>query len=238
MMVAGIAVGLDSSDDECIAVKRWSAGRKFVLSDDEAAKDSNSNLKVFKPLDSDGEPDAETSGGDLGSNRRVLIEETLFSDVGICKKKKQEKKWKILSDSDCSFDEETSNTQLILTKGEDEVEQSFQSHFSLMKDSDLYDAEDSEDKVATQHNEGHSPQTYFGLLKETDVYDAEGSEDEVAPKHISKPKVRSLSERKSKVSLLHVEEKPSSYTVNPFSWSTRQPLVRVKYLAVLQCMLV
>jgi len=232
-MVAGIAGGLDSSDDECIAVKRWSARRKFVLSDDEAAEDSNSNLRVFKPLDSDGEPDAETSGGDLGSNRRVLIEEMLFSDV----KKKQEKKWKILSDSDCSFDEETSNTHLTLTKGEDE-EQNFQSHFILMKESDLYDAEDSEDKVATKHSEGHSPQTYFGLLKESDVYDAEGSEDEVAPKHISKPKVRSLSERKSKVSLLHVEETSSSYTVNPFSWSTRQPLVRVKYLAVLQCMLV
>jgi hypothetical protein len=223
MMVAGIAVGLDSSDDECIAVKRWSAGRKFVLSDDEAAEDSNSNLKVFKPLDSDGEPDAETSGGD-GSNYRVLIEETLFSDVNICKKKKQEKKRKILSDSDCSFDEETSSTQLTLTKGEDEVQQSFQSHFSLMKESDLYDAEDSEEKVATKHSEGHNPQTYFGLLKESDVYDAEGSEDEVAPKHISKSKVTSLSERKSKVSLLRVEETSSSYTVNPFSWSTRQPL--------------
>jgi len=197
MMVAGIAVGLDSSDDECIAVKRWSAGRKFVLSDDEAAKDSNSNIKVFKTLDSDGEPDAETCGGDLGSNRRVLIEETLFSDVSICKKKK----WKILSDSDCSFDEETSNTELTLTKCEDEVEQSFQSHFSLMKESDLYDAEDSEDKVATKHSEENSPQTYFGLLKESDVYDAEGSEDEVTSKNISKPKVRSLSDRKSKVSL-------------------------------------
>jgi len=237
-MVASIAVGMDSSDDECIAVKRWSAGRKFVLSDDEAAEDSNSNLKVFKPLDSDGEPDAETCGSDLGSNRRVLIEETLFSDVNICKKKKQEKKWKILSDSDCSFDEETSNTQLTLTKGEDEVEQSFQSRFSLLKESDLYDAEDFEDKVATKHSEGNSTQTYFGLLKESDVYDTEGSEDEVAPKHISKLKVRSLSERKSKVSLLHVEETSSSYIVNPFSYSTRQPLIRVKYLALLQCMLV
>jgi len=225
MMVAGIAVGLHSSDDECIAVKRWSARRKFVLSDDEAAEDSNSNLKAFKPLGSDCEPDAETCGGDFGSNCKVLIEETLFSDVSISKKKKQEKKWKILSDSDCSFDEETSNTELTLTKCEDEVEQSFQSHFTRMKESDLYDAEDSEDKVATKHSQGNSPQTYFGLLKENDVYDAEGSEDEVAPKHISKPKVRSLSERKSKVSLLHIEETSSSFTVNPFSWSTRQPLI-------------
>jgi hypothetical protein len=225
MMVASIAVGLDSSDDECIAVKRWSAGRKFVLSDDEAAEDSNSNLKVSKPLGSDGEPDTETPEGDLGSNHRVLIDETVFSDVNICKKKKQEKKWKILSDSDCSFDEESSNTQLTLTRGEDEVEQSSQSHFSLMKENDLYDAEDSEDKLATEHGEGHSPQTYFVPLKESDVYDAEGSEDEVTPKHISKPEVTSLSERKSKVSLLHVEETSSNYTVNPFSWSTRQPLV-------------
>jgi len=225
MMVANIAVGLDSSDDECIAVKSWSAGRKFVLSDDEAAEDSNSNLKVFNPLDDDGEPDAETCGGDLGSNHRVLIEETLFSDVSVCNKKKEEKKWKIFSDSDCSFDEETSNTELTRTKCEDEVEQSFHSRFSLMKESDLYDAEDSEDKVTTKHSEGNSPQTYFGLLKESDVYDAEGSEDEVTPKHISKPKVRSLSERKSKVSLLHIEETASNYTVNLFSWSTRQPLI-------------
>jgi hypothetical protein len=173
-MVAGIAVGLDSSEDECIGVKRWSARQKFMESDDESAEVCNSNLKVCKPLDNDGEPDTETSGDDLGSDCRLVVEGTLLGDVSICKKKKKKKKWKILSDSDCSFDEDTSNTQLTLTKGEDEVKHSSQSHFSLMKESDLYDAE--------------------------------GSEDEVAPKHISKPKVTSLSERKSKVSLLHVEK--------------------------------
>jgi hypothetical protein len=237
MMVTGIAVGLDSSEDECVAVKRWSAVRKLVQSDDEAAEDSHGTLKVFKPLDSDGEPDTEPSGGDLGSDPKVLMQDTLFIDVN-CKKKKLEKKWKILSDSDCSSDEETSNTQLTLTKGEEEeVEQSNQSRFNLMKQSYLYDAEDSEDKVATEHSEGHSPQT---LLKESDVYDAEGSEDEVAPKHISKLKVKSLSERKSKVSLLNVKETSSSYTVNPFSLSTRQPFVNQSknHLAVPQCMLV
>jgi hypothetical protein len=204
-MVAGIAVGLDSSEDECVAVKRWSAVRKLVESDDEAAEDSHSTLKVFKPLDDDGEPDTEPSGGDLGSDPRVLVDETVFSDFRISKKKKQEKKWKILSDSDCSSDEETSNTQLTVTKGEDEVDQSNQSRFSLMKQSYLYD---DEEKVATEHSEVRSFQT---LLKDSDMYDAEGSEDEEAPKHISKPKVRSFSERKSKVSLLHVENTSCSY---------------------------
>ena len=224
-MVAGIAVGPDSSEDECIAVKRRSTNRKFVQSDDEATEDAKSNLKVFKLLDSDGEPDTEPSGGDLVSDSRVLTQETLFSDVNICKKKNQEKKWKIFSDSDCSSDEDASNTRVTLTKCGDGVEQSSQSHFSLMKESGLYDAEDSDDKVATKHSEGHSPQTHFSLLKENDVYDAEGSEDEVAPKHVSKPKVRSLSERKSKVSVLHIEETSSGYTVNTFFWTTWQPFV-------------
>jgi hypothetical protein len=187
-MVAGIAVGLDSSEDECSVVKMWSAGRKLVESDNEAAEVSNSNLKVCKPLDSDGEP-----GDDVGSDCRVVMEGTVLGSVNICKKKK----WKILSDTDCSSDEETSNTQLTLTKGEDEVERSSQSHSRLGKESDLYDAE--------------------------------GSEDEVAAKHISKPRVTSLSERKSKVSLLHVEKTSSRYLVYPFAWSIRQQLsVRVK----------
>ena len=202
-MVTGISLGLDSSEDECVAVRRWSAGQKFLESDDEAAEDSNVNVEVCKLIDSDDEPDTEAPGDNCESNCRVLMEETILDDVSVCNKKKKKKKWNILHDSDCSSDEETPSTYLSLTKGEVEVEHGFQSQLSLLKNNDLYDAEGSEDEVATKHNVGHSPETDFSVLKKSDLYDAEGCEDEVVPKHSTKHKVTSFSERKSKVSQLY-----------------------------------
>jgi hypothetical protein len=194
MMVAGASLGLDSSEDEDIVVKRRSGRQKLMESDDEAAGDANIILKAHSRIGSDVEPDTELSE-DSGCDRRV-VKETPDGDVDTCKKKK---KWKILLDSNCSLNEETPEN--VCPKNS--VEHDPQSHFSLMKESDLYDAEGSEDEAAPMHNAGHSLQSDFSLASKRDLYDAGGSEEAIF-KHKSRGssilKSRSVSERRSKVS--------------------------------------
>jgi hypothetical protein len=202
MMVTGISVRLDSSEDEDIVVKRRSARQKFMESDDEAADDSDIILKVHNHIDSNVEPDTEPSEDPRCDSG--VVKEIPHDDVDTCKKKK----WKILLDSDCSSDEETFQTHLNLAEdaeeSEDSVQPNPQSHFTLMKESDLYDAEGSEDEATPRHSVGNSLQPHFSLATKRDLYDADGSEDEVTlkpkSKESSKPKGRSVSERRSKVS--------------------------------------
>jgi hypothetical protein len=192
---------MDSSEDEGVVVKRRSARQKIMESDDEAAKDTDI-LKLCNSISS-AEPDTEQS--------RDLVEETVHGEVDTYEKKK---KWKILLDGDCSLDEETPSGLLTVAKNTDgsddeeyprhSVRHGPASCFSLAEKSDLYDAEGCEDEQSLRHSVGHGPLSHFSLMKESDLYDAEGSEDEAAPRlkstGKSKPKGRSLSERKTKVS--------------------------------------
>ncbi|XP_033606805.1 claspin isoform X3 [Cryptotermes secundus] len=174
-MVAGVSVELNSSEDEGVVVKRRSLRQKIMVeSDDEAATDADI-LKMCNSISST-ELDKEPSRDDLRSDSRDLMEEAVHGEVDTKKKKK---KWKILLDSDCSLDEETPSGLLSVAKN----------------------AEGSDDE-SPGDSMGHGPLLHFSLLKEGDLYDADGSEDEAAPKQKStgksKPKGRSLSERKTK----------------------------------------
>ncbi|XP_021936176.1 claspin isoform X3 [Zootermopsis nevadensis] len=198
MMVAGISVSLDSSEDEDVVGKRRSTRQKFVESEDEATDDSNIILKAFNHIDSNVEPDREPSKDPRCGS--IVVKEMPFGEVDTFKKK-----WKILLDSDCSSDEETPKTHLNISKNADESEENVghnsQSHFSLMKESDLYDAEESEDEATPRHSAGNSLQSHFSVEKR-ELYDANGSEDEVTlkskSKRSSKSKGRCVSERRSK----------------------------------------
>jgi hypothetical protein len=195
MMVAGASLGLDSSEDEDIVVKRRSGRQKLMESDDEAAGDADIILKAHSHIGSDVEPDTELSE-DSSCDPRV-VKETPDGDVDTYKKKK---KWKILLDSNCSLNEETPENKVC---PKNSVEHDPQSHFSLMKESDLYDAEGSEDEAAPMHNVGHNLQSDFSLASKRDLYDAGGSEEAIF-KHKSRGssilKSRCVSERRSKVS--------------------------------------
>jgi hypothetical protein len=211
MMMAGISVSLHSSEDE-VEVKRRSARQNFLESDDEAADDSNISLRVHNHVDSNVEPDTDPPE-DPRCDLRV-VKEILHDDVDTSKKKKKKQKWKILHDSDCSSDEETPQIHLDLTEdaegSEDKVfskncvEYNPWPHFTLMKENDLYDAEGSEDEETARNSAGNSLQSHSSLADKRDLYNADGSEGELSLKRklkgSSKPKGRSISERRSKVS--------------------------------------
>lgn len=177
-MVAGVSVELDSSEDEGVVVKRRSSRQKIMVeSDDEAATDADI-IKICNSISS-AELDKELSRDDLRSDSRDLVEEAVHGEEDT---NKETKKWKILLDSNCSLAEETPSGLSSVAKN----------------------AEGSDDEESPKHSMGHGRLSHFSLMKESDLYDADGSEDEAAPKQKStgksKPKSRSLSERKTKVS--------------------------------------
>lgn len=190
-MVAGVSVELDSSEDEGVVVKKQSSRQKIMVeSDDEAATDADI-LKMCNSISS-AELDKEPSRDDLRSDSRDLMEEAVHGELDTNKKKK---KWKILLDSDCSLDEETASGLLSVAKNSEGSDyEEFPghsmghgplSHFSLMKEGDLYDADGSEDEAAPKE-------------RSTGKSKLEG---------------RSLSKRKTKVSGPHVGRVPLSFNL-------------------------
>jgi hypothetical protein len=232
-MVTGVSVGLDSSEDEGIFVSRRSARQKFVESDDDGAEGSGLISKADKVLDSDVEPDTKPCEDDARNDSRILMEEMLLVDVDTCKKKK---KWKILLDSDCSLDGETTHTHLSLPEDEkgfeDEavprhsVGHNSQSHISLTKGSDLYDAEESESEVVPKHCRGHNLQSHFSLMKDSDLYDADGSEDEVAPKHCERHSPQSPSSLTKERDMYDAEGSEDEVTLKHKSKGSSRPKCR------------
>jgi hypothetical protein len=169
-MVPTVSEGLDSSEEEGLVVRRKSTRRKIMAdSDDEADAD----IRTLCTFISGAEPDTEPSRNDLRGDSRDLVEGTP------CQVDTSKKKWKILHDSDCSLDEETSSGVLTVAK------------------------DSKDDGELPRHSMGHGPLSHFDL-KESDLYDADGSEDEAVPKHESagraKLKGNFQSQRKAKVS--------------------------------------
>jgi hypothetical protein len=196
-MVANVSEELGSSENEGVSAKKWSTGLKIMVdNDDEAATDTD-----IEKLCSSTEPNRDPSRDCLRNDSRDLMEGTAHGEVDTNKKKKE---WKIQLDSDCSLDEEISSSLLSVaknTKGSDDDESSRHSaeqdpllHFSLMKESDLYDADGSEDEAVPRHK--------------------------LTGK--SKPKGRCFSQRKTKVSGTHVRRVPPSSGFHPISWATWQ----------------
>jgi hypothetical protein len=175
-MVPTVSEGLDSSEEEGLVVKRRSTRQKIMVDSDNEA-DTDTGIRKLCTSISGPEPDTEPSRNDLRGDSRDLAERT----HGQVDSSKEKKKWKILHDSDCSLDEETSSSLLTVAKN----------------------SKDSDDGESPRHSMGHGPLSHFSL-KESDLYDADGSEDEAVPKHKStgraKLKGRCLSQRKTKVS--------------------------------------
>jgi hypothetical protein len=154
-MVANVSEGLDSSDEEGVFVKRRSTTQKIMVDSDNETATETDIQKLCTSI-SGAEPCAELTRNDLRGDSRDLMEGT-HSEVNTNKKKK---KWEILLDSDCSVDEETSSSLLTVAKNSKNSDEESRrhsmgpdplSHFSLMKESDLYDADGSEDEAVPKH---------------------------------------------------------------------------------------